>query len=546
MTAVLGGPELRRAALAALDALRSHQVEIDLANVYPVPDGDTGTNMVLTMESVARAIAGADGPEVAAAVARGSLMGARGNGGVILAQFLRGLCERIGPSGADAHGVAAGLARGAELAREAVLRPVEGTILTVARAAAGALADPPPGVVEVLDRATRAAREARARTPDLLPVLREAGVLDAGGMGLVVVLQAFRDSLAGRVVPVPAALPEARATGPALGAPPARPREMGDPAFAYEVQYLLRATEVAAEGLRESLGDIGDSVAVIGGDGTWRVHVHTNLIGEAIELGVRAGAPSGIEVVAFAGGLGGLPARRAAALVAGAQLGIPLARAASRAAVVAVATGEGARGLFREAGCEAVVDGGPTINPSVGELLTAIEAVPADDVILLPNDPDAWPAAEQAAARSAKRVEVVLAPNMAAGLAAAMAYGDARPLEANVADMRRALERTPTGRVAVANRSASTAAGPVRGGDAIGFAGGEPVVVSEDPVEACAGVAERLAEGPVETLTVLAGLDAGPEERARLAEALSARLPGLDVEILDGGQGVQRYLLASE
>lgn len=541
MTERFGGPELRRAALASLDALRAHQAEIDRANVYPVPDGDTGTNLVLTMESVAEALealSSEEPSEVAAAIARAALMGARGNSGVILAQYLRGLVEA---SGRGPEAVARALGRAADLAYEAVLHPVEGTILTVARA--GAKGARGRDLVAVFDGAARAAREALARTPEQLPILGAAGVVDAGGMGLCVVLESFRDALAGRISPRGI---RAHAEAPEYG-PIVRMREMGDPAYAYEVQYLLEAPEHAVPALRERLGEIGDSVAVIGGDGTWRVHVHTNQVGRAVELGVDAGRPSRIEVVAFRDQIAAAARQEGVpALVGGAQLGIPLARAATRTSLVAVGSGEGAMRLFREVGCDAVVDGGATMNPSVSDLLAAIEAAPGDDVILLANDADVVAAARTAAGEAAKRVEVVETADMAAGLAAALAYGDARPFEENIAEIRRALARTRTGRVAIADRSRITPAGPVEAGQALGFASGELVAICAQPLPACLEVCDRLAAAEAGAITVLCGERVDEPERDRVHIELAAHFPRATVEVLDGGQPVYRYLIAIE
>lgn len=548
MTAGFGASELRRAVLASLQALRAHREEIDRANVYPVPDGDTGTNMALTMEAAARALEGLpDDPDaVAGAVARGSLLGARGNSGVILAQILRGFCERVRDGSGTA--VAQGLLAGARLAYEAVLEPVEGTILTVAREAAEAARSASTDAAAALEAAAEAASRALARTPDLLPVLRNAGVVDAGGWGLTVVLQAFRDALTGAAQPV--------GVGDRIEVRPDQAAAehflTTDPELGWEVQYLLEAGEPAIPQLRRSLGAVGDSVAVIGGGGLWRVHVHTRDVEAAVRLGERAGAPWGVSVVPLldaraaectAEGYSAVVRRDAAA--AHPSGGIPLADTPNRAALVAVAVGDGARTLFTALGAAVVVDGGRTMNPSVGEFLDAIERAPSERVILLTNNEDAVAAARRAAAESGKRVEIVGAPDMAAGTAAALAFGDARPMEDNLRDMREALGRTRSGTVAPASRDVATPAGTARAGQFLGMAAGAPAVVEDDPAEACVALAAVLAEG-AEVLTVLAGAEATVEERARAAARLAERLPGVEVEMRDGGQPVYRYLLAAE
>jgi fatty acid kinase len=525
----LGAPELRRVILSALEALRSRQDEIDAANVYPVPDGDTGTNMVLTMNAVAEALAPVEDDPVALAhaIAHGSLMGARGNSGVILAQILRGLTELVDEDGLDPRGIAKGLARGSELGYEAVLTPVEGTMLTVVRAAAEAVAgEDGADCVAVLDRAGRAAHEALERTPELLPVLKYAGVVDAGGMGLCVVLDAAAAAIAGR--PLPVVSRSLRAV--------VRNREAGSSAFAYEVQYLLEdAADDQVGTMRQRLGAIGDSVAVIGGAHLWNVHVHTNEVGRAIEIGMAVGRPRDISVVAFADQIAG---------TAGARI-IPVAHASDAVSLVAVVSGDGLTELFASLGAGVLLDGGRTMNPSVGEIAAAIERAVASDVILLVNNDDAAPAARAALAGvNDKRVELIETADLAQGFAAMVAFSDARTLEDNVADIREALARTRTGRVTIAIRDGVAASGSIKAGDAIGFAAEEIVATGPDPAAVASAVIAALGDG--EALTILTGADAPPDEAEAVAGAAREILPRAEVEVRDGGQPVHRYLLALE
>jgi hypothetical protein len=524
----LGAPELRRVILAALEALRSRQDEIDAANVYPVPDGDTGTNLVLTLNSVAEALASVpdDPRELAAAIARGSLMGARGNSGVILAQVLRGIADMVDEDGLDPHGIAKGLARGADLAYEAMLNPVEGTMLTVVRAAADAVADDDgDDCIPVLEAAARAAHEALERTPELLPILKQAGVVDAGGMGLCVVLDAVSATVAGRPLPVVAANLR----------PVVRDREAGSSAFAYEVQYLLEeADDEQAPTLRQRLGAIGDSVAVIGGAGVWNVHVHTNEVGRAIEIGMAVGRPHDISVVAFADQI---------AAARGART-IPVALASHGTTLAAVVSGDGNAELFASLGAGVLVDGGRTMNPSVGELVAAIERAPADDVILLVNNDDAIPAAHAAIrAVEGKRVELIASSDLAQGFAAMVAYSDGRTFEDNVADINEALARTRTGRVTVAVRDGVSGSTTIRAGDAVGFAAERVVAAGPDPAAVAAAVIAALGDG--EALTIITGSDAPATEVDAVRGAAEAAIGG-EVEVRDGGQPVHRYLFALE
>jgi hypothetical protein len=521
--AVLGAEELRRAILASLEALRAHQDAIDAANVYPVPDGDTGTNMTLTMQAVAEALAGAgdDPTAVAHAASEGALLGARGNSGVILAQIIRG----IGDAVAHAQPVAEGLRRAAALADEAMLAPIEGTMLSVMRAAAADAHEdaPPAGAFEAAARAARAALE---RTPEQLPILKAAGVVDAGGMGLCVILEAFAASLAGRPTrtePIPVVRPAFR------------PREAGSIEYAYEVVYLLEAPDGAIPSMRSELGDIGDSVGVVGGEGLWKVHVHTNDVDRALEIGKQAGEPRGTTVVAFADQIAAMPGART----------IPKATTDAPVTVAAVVTGEGMRAIFGELGARVLVDGGRTLNPSVAELAAAIESAPTQDVILLPNNANTIPAAREAALRSGKRVEIVPSGDPAQGFAALLAYGDGRDLDRNFREMNEALKNARTGRVALASRDARTPAGRVRKGQAIGFVGSDPAVVADDPVEALIELLARL-DGALEAVTVLAGEDVSNEETSKVRDAIAARYPSAALDLHHTGQPVDRYLVAVE
>jgi hypothetical protein len=314
-----------------------------------------------------------------------------------------------------------------------------------------------------------------------------------------------------------------------------RHREAGSSAFAYEVQYLLEeADDVQIGTLRQRLGGIGDSVAVIGGSGLWNVHVHTNEVGRAIEIGMAVGRPHDISVAAFADQI---------ANTAGART-IPVAHA-SATTVVAVVSGDGLHDLFASLGAGVLVDGGRTTNPSVGELVEAIERAPSSDVILVVGNDDAFPAARAALAQTReKRVELIEAVDPAQSFAAMVAYSDGRTLEDNVGDMREALARTRTGRVAITVRDGTTARGPVKAGDAIGFVGSEPVAIEAHPVAAAGAVIAALGEG--EALTILSGLDAPPAEADEVAQKAAEILLGGEVELRVGGQPVNRYLFALE
>ncbi|MDQ1466257.1 MAG: fatty acid kinase, partial [Actinomycetota bacterium] len=373
--------DLRQALLRFRDALRAHQEELNRLNVYPVPDGDTGTNMALTLESVSAALKDSHSmEEVCQAISRGSLMGARGNSGVILSQILRGIADTCRPlASVPAGDLVRGFRQAADAAYEAVMRPVEGTILTVAREIAEAIETlDSPSLVQVLERGADAARDAVARTPDLLPVLRDAGVVDAGGKGLTLLIDALLEVVDGRPIPEP----ELVATPAAVAAHLAGDDVSG---LRYEVMYLLDAKDETMPAFRESWASIGDSIVVVGGDGIWNCHVHTNDVGAAVEAGIDAGRPHQIRITDL------MEQVEEERWVREAEVVADLNEAAANwspvtTAVVAVGVGDGVRRLLTSLGVQRVVAGGQSMNPSTAQILEAVEACSAASVVVLPNN----------------------------------------------------------------------------------------------------------------------------------------------------------------
>lgn len=538
--AVRGWCEAGRAALALTRG------EIDDLNVFPVPDGDTGTNLLLTVESVVEAVRSAadDLPAVARAMAHGALMGARGNSGVILSQLLRGLADVLADGPAGPAALAGALVRAADLAYDAVAVPVEGTLLTVARdagAAAVAALDGGPGVdlAAVVSAARAGAQEALARTPDQLPRLRDVGVVDAGGRGWVVLLEALEAVVTGRATAavLAADVPRDR-SGLAV-------RETGSEAYGYEVQFLLRdAGPEAVERLRRVLGGLGDSLVVVGADGLFTVHVHVNDVGAAVEAGVEAGRPFHITVTRFADQVARVPAGRT--MPDGTAPPVRNERPTGRA-VVAVAAGAGLRRLLQAAGAQ-VVEGGPTANPSTAELLAAVHATGAAQVVVLPNDGNVHAVAEAAAdaARAAGLTVAVLPTrSVVQGLSALAVRDPNRDFAADVATMTDAAVGTRFAEITCAVRAATTAAGRCLPGDALGLLDGRVVLVGADVEGVARGLLDRLAEG-AELLTLVLGAGAPEGVGDRLRAHLLAQRPGLEVVVVDGGQPNHPLLLGAE
>ncbi len=522
---------VRRWCATALHELVAAREEIDALNVYPVPDGDTGTNLVLTMESVSAALAAEPGDDlgaVTAAVTKGALLGARGNSGVILSQLLRGMGEVFAAAGTvGPDHLSRALRTAADAAYAAVAQPVEGTILTVARSAAGGAAG--GTVAEVLEAACRAAADALARTPEQLPALAQAGVVDAGGRGLCVVLDALLSVATGssRHVSLPAPV-RSRDRSALVAA-----RESGSDEFGYEVQYLLDALDVA--GLEEVLAGLGDSLVVVGGNGLWNVHVHVNDVGAAIEAGVNAGRPHRIAVTRFADQYA--EPHSAQELAVAGVTGTFAAPARTRA-VVAVAPGPGLAGLFAAAGAE-VVAGGPSACPSTGELLDAVARTGAAEVVVLPNDGNVHGPAGQAAAEAAKggrEVHVIPTRSPVQGLAALAVHDPDRSFADDAIAMTTAATGTRYAEVTVAVRDAQTSAGACRAGDVLGLIDGDVAVIGTDVTGVAAEVIERMLVSGGELVTVVTGAGCPDGCGDALAATVAAGFPLVDVELHEGGQ----------
>jgi uncharacterized protein len=552
----LAAPDLVATVTSYRDALRANQDAINRLNVYPVPDGDTGTNMALTLESVVAEIDGLDGSAgssgadmkaVCKAISHGSLMGARGNSGVILSQVLRGLADGFSP--VDAVGpaeVAAALEAASDAAYKAVMRPVEGTILTVVREAAEGARDASErggGLVEILDAARQKGGAALDRTPELLPVLKQAGVVDAGGAGLLLLFDAFLAVTAGRPLQTSFAGPVAGARAAAdSGAEGHRDGESDVSGLRYEVMYLLEAADDTVPGFRDVWAGIGDSIVVVGGDGLWNCHIHTDDIGAAIEAALDAGRPRNIRVTDL---LEQVEEERWVREAEGQDsdewVGDPPATA-----VVAVATGGGVRRIFRSLGVHQVVAGGQSMNPSTAQILEAVEAAPSDEVVVLPNNKNIIPVAEQVRELTTKEVRVVPTTGIPEGFAALLAYDPGAEGAQNEEAMREAAGRVVSGEVTRAVRASDSAAGPISDGDWIGLSREGIEVVAPDLADAARQLLDKLVSDDHEIVCIIEGEGSAPAQTRQLTEWLAQHHPGVGHEVHHGGQPLYPYLFSIE
>ncbi|WP_137293403.1 DAK2 domain-containing protein [Nocardioides dongxiaopingii] len=545
----------------ATDALAEAREEIDTLNVYPVPDGDTGTNMYLTVSAAREAVRtaaeqGADRERALSAFARGALLGARGNSGVILSEMLGAIARRIArstPEERNAQVMSEALHEATEASYRAVGQPVEGTMLTVARAASDAARDrarhDDVRARDVFTSAAAAAREALARTPEQLEALRHAGVVDAGGRGLSVILDAAETVLTGRR-PSPVTSPRRPVTAPARASGTAspdslEPHDLAPDGPSYEVMYLLDADDDHVDRLRVRLAALGDSLVVVGGEGLWNVHVHVDDVGAAIEAGIEAGRPHRVRVTHFAEQLA---ARRAAEPGQPGQAGQAGQAGPSGRRVVVVSAGAGLTRLFEDAGA-VVVSGGPGRRPSTGELLDAIVASGAREVVVLPNDPDSVRAARIAAgtAETDLGLRVVVIPTQAQvqGLAALAVHEPGRSFDLDVLEMTATARHARHGAVTVAAKNALTMAGWCEPGDVLGVIEGDFAVIGADQHDVATTVLQRLVAGGGELVTIVAG-EGARDLADRAAAWTEEHHPTVEVVVYDGGQDRYPLLLSVE
>ena len=534
---------LQKVVGAALASLEANRRRIDDLNVYPVPDGDTGTNLTMTMRAVSEAVdvtSAVSRQSLARDVARGALMGARGNSGVIFSQIVRGaadvLGETAGPSSINAHVAAQALRGATDAAYRAVRRPVEGTMLSVIRELAEEAeareGDRPP-LSDLLVELVRRGELAVARTPEQLQVLRDAGVVDAGGAGLLELVRGVAAAVSGEPVPE---------------APPAEEQPLGVEAihqelsrFRYCTVFLIEGEGLDREALEDKLEEIGDSLLVVGDANAIKVHVHTDDPGAALSLGVAVGTIDGVEIA----NMHQQTQQRKERLLAVAP-DPPTKRAAT--GVVAVVAGDGNRKLFEnlagEIGPIRIVEGGQTMNPSTADLLRAVQSLDADEAIILPNNSNVLLAAEQAARHADRPVRVVAADSIPAGLAAMVAFDGSRPAAENADEMREAIDAVATGEVTIASRDVEFDGVATRKGEWLGLVEGKPVVGGPSFEDVAYAVVERLLAEPRELMTLLVGDDEPPLHG--FLERIAAEHPRLELDVHEGGQPHYHLLLSAE
>ena len=567
----LGPDALRHTLVTFRDTMKRHQADINKLNVYPVPDGDTGTNMARTLDAVVAELEKRPGglEPTCDAISHGSLMGARGNSGVILSQILRGLASTFKSARElGAPKVAEALKAASAAAYESVLKPIEGTILTVVRETADAAtraASDGATLAAMLRVARAAGRESLAKTPEMLPVLKDAGVVDAGGAGFLLFLDSALHVVDGEPLPEPENI-----AGPNTEQLIAvTKRGTGDGTvdvseLRYEVMFLLEIDDTKSRAFMQKWGEIGDSIVVVGGDGLYNCHVHTNDIGAAIEAPIALGGrPHQIRVTDLFEEVAEEHEKREAALAAPADsgaLGTALGTGRGKpsfkthaalpevtCAVVAVASGDGIAELFGNLGVHGVVTGGQTLNPSTQELLDAVEHMNAQQVVILPNNKNIIPVAKQVDGLTKKEVRVVPTCSMPEALAALVAYDPEASAEHNGSAMAKAAAAVVTGEVTTAVRDTKTDAGDVKAGDSIGLVRGDGVVaIAPTTFDCVAALLKHIVTDERELLTIITGADAKAAETEQIVSWVEEHYPAVSCEVHRGGQPLYPYLFGVE
>jgi DAK2 domain fusion protein YloV len=532
------GQELKHLLRYGLAWLERHQEAVNVLNVYPVPDGDTGTNMLLTMQSAYEEVK--DSPEkeagaVAQKIAHGALMGARGNSGVILSQIFRGFARSMdGTKAFDTVQASAALREAAATAYKGVIKPVEGTILTVAREAAEAsvtAAASSRDLRYVLEQVVREARASVMRTPSLLPVLAEAGVVDAGGQGLLIILEGMLRYTKGEQVEADTEFASA------VDLHALRPE--GEMGYGYDVQFIIHGESLDIAQIREAISRMGDSALVVGDSRAVKVHVHSPEPGTPINYGATVGSLSRVVVE-------NMQEQYQSFLQSRAQRPAVPAEPLSGIGTVVVAPGQGLMSVFESLGASAVISGGQTMNPSTEDLLQAVESVASDEVIIIPNNKNIIMAAEQAGSLSKKKVEVVPTITVPQGIAALLALNYQAPLAANARVMAEAAAAIQTAEITTAVRSAQINGIKVQKGEVIGLVDGKLDMKGDSPAQVARAALQRMRAEEHEIITVYYGEAITADQAQQLADEVKNLYPEQEIEVVDGGQPHYYYILSVE
>ena len=532
----IGGQELRQLFAASTAWLERHAAYINSLNVFPVPDGDSGTNMLLTMQAAIKEVN--TSPEHAAgamlkAISHGALLGARGNSGVILSQIIRGIARTIEKKDAiNANDFAAALVEGARTAYKGVVKPVEGTILTVARESADAAmiaAVQSDDLRAVWSKTVEAARASVVRTPMLLPVLKEAGVVDAGGQGLLIILEGALKYLNGEPM-------ELAATGAGVQALEQIAREEG---WGFDVQFHIRGMNLDVDTIRDQLASMGESALIVGDATLIKVHVHAPMPGAILDYGCSVGVVTNVIVENMQ--------EQYIDFMAGQAARPPItAEDIAEMTTVAVVPGAGLTRVYESLGVGRIVAGGQTMNPSIQDILQAIDTVKTDQVIVLPNNKNIIPAAEQARLLAKKQVAIIPTKTVPQGIAALLAFNFQSDLDTNVKAMTRAAQNIRTIEITKATRSATFDSIEVKEGQFIGLIDDDLAGADDDRTMVALNMLKQARIEECEIVTIYYGDTVSANEAEELSEAIRRQYPSQEVEVVSGGQPHYPFIISVE
>jgi len=543
-TRLCDGSGLHAAFEGATKWLTLHSADINALNVFPVPDGDTGTNMMLTMESAlkeaeSRSMEGAC--NVAAALSHGALMGARGNSGVILSQIIRGIARGLEDKEAfDGGALAEAFQAATKTAYRAVSKPVEGTILTVMKDcahAAGEAAGRDPGLIAVMAETVKAAWQSVRETPNLLPILREAGVVDAGGQGLAVLFEGiyyyFNGELDRRLRDVEMPFPEEMAFVDVHG----------EDEFGYCTNFVIWGEDLQVEDIRERIAQMGHSAVIAGDEQFVKVHVHSEYPGTILDYAVSQGSLHHIEITNMDEQRENLPQRQEKEPPRLTVLPTPVDQDIM---IIAVSPGDGFDQVLRSVGAATTVPGGQTMNPSAQQLLEAVQSLPSSQVILLPNNGNVVMTAHQAAALANKEVRVIPTDTVPQGIAALVAFNYEADLDSNVQAMEQAAACIQTAEVTVAIRDAQLNGVEVKEGQVIALLNGVLEVAGEEERPVIDKIVRSMGAAELELITIYYGEEATPAEAETLAQHMREEYPEQEIELVYGGQPYYRFIFSAE
>ncbi|KRN54436.1 DAK2 domain protein [Carnobacterium divergens DSM 20623] len=552
----LEGKQFQAMVAIGANRLNKNAEFVNSLNVFPVPDGDTGTNMNLSMTSGAKAVNSSTSEsigELAEALSKGLLMGARGNSGVILSQLFRGFSKAIvGKETLTASEFAAAFTNGVETAYKAVMKPVEGTILTVARESAKAgerKAKDTTDVIEVMEAVVRGAKKSLAKTPDLLPVLKEVGVVDSGGQGLLFIYEGFLEVLSGNVVEEDYHQPNQKEMTEMVNAEHHRSVSnhiaTEEIKFGYCTEIMVKIgegetvdSEFDYDTFRNHLNSIGDSLLVVADDEIIKVHVHTERPGEVMNYGQKFGSLMKIKVDNM---------RLQHETILEHEKETPAAPAKKIPyGIIAIAAGEGVQNLFKSLGAHYIISGGQTMNPSTEDILKAVAAVNAEKVIILPNNKNIFMAADQAAEVSETPVVVVPSKTISQGMTAMLAFNEMNDLATNKEEMTNELENVVSGQVTVAVRDTAIDGVSISKDDYMGIIEGKIKIAKPSREEVTVETLRQMISEDSEIVTIILGEDAELAEAENIAAAIEADFEDVEVEIHEGNQPVYPYILSVE